>query len=177
MVSGSPHGTGGRQLQMSVGTGITEYYFNNRLVDKVSKELRFRGVDTVVIRRDTYPDLPSKVNDYGVSFSVSFHSNAYDEEASGTEVLYYHSSKASRSLANSLNTAICNSLGLPNRGIKGINGRARGGYLLKNTYGPCVISEPFFIDNNIDLGIAIANFDNLADAYVHGILEFMRLDN
>ena len=48
-------------------------------------------------------------------------------------------------------------LELPNRGVKGISVEDRGGNLLRYTNAPCVLIEPFFIDNNNDLRRYTAN--------------------
>jgi len=43
----------------------------------------------------------------------------------------------------------------------------RGGYLLRYTGAPCVIAEPFFIDNDQDLKKAQQNIVELAGAYAN----------
>ena len=60
-------------------------------------------------------------------------------------------------------------LDLPNRGAKPKTAEDRGGYLLMNTDAPCVIAEPFFIDNNKDLKIAQENKGDLVAAYFSAI--------
>ena len=62
-------------------------------------------------------------------------------------------------------------LRLPNRGIKPKTAEERGGYLLRYTNAPCVIAEPFFIDNDADLARAQEDLDGLAAAYAAAIEE------
>jgi len=53
-------------------------------------------------------------------------------------------------MAKILNTQLVKALGLKDRGIKVKTAEDRGGYLLKNIATPCVIAEPFFIDNDLE---------------------------
>ena len=43
--------------------------------------------------------------------------------------------------------------------------------MLKYTQAPCVIAEPFFIDNNGDLHRALERFDELAQTYARLICD------
>ncbi|UCG13233.1 MAG: N-acetylmuramoyl-L-alanine amidase [Deltaproteobacteria bacterium] len=47
--------------------------------------------------------------------------------------------------------------------------KARGGYLLRYTNAPCVIAEPFFIDNDEDLAKANEDLAGLAAVYATAI--------
>jgi N-acetylmuramoyl-L-alanine amidase len=87
----------------------------------------------------------------------------------GTEVLYYHRSTKGQRYAEILNDHLVQVLDLPNRGAKSKAAEDRGGYLLMNTNVPCVIAEPFFIDNNNDLKMAQENRENLVAAYFSAI--------
>jgi len=80
-------------------------------------------------------------------------------------VLYYHSSDASRTVAEILQRGLVGFFGLPDRGIKPRTSEDRGGYLLCYTNAPCVIAEPFFIDNDQDLSKAKEDPEGLAAAY------------
>ncbi|MCK5058260.1 MAG: N-acetylmuramoyl-L-alanine amidase, partial [Candidatus Aminicenantes bacterium] len=66
-------------------------------------------------------------------------------------------------------------LKLPNRGIKPKTVEDKGGYLLGYTKAPCLIAEPFFIDNNEDLEHVMENLDGLADAYAGALDEISRV--
>ena len=72
-------------------------------------------------------------------------------------------------IAQILNNHIVNALKLYNRGIKPKGAEDRGGYLLKNTLAPCVIVEPFFIDNDSDLKTALDKKEQLIMSYVNAI--------
>ena len=56
-----------------------------------------------------------------------------------------------------------------NLGVKPKKSEDRGGYLLRYTHAPCVIAEPFFIDNDEDLARAREDPDGLALAYARAI--------
>lgn len=62
-------------------------------------------------------------------------------------------------------------LGINDRGIKPKTAEDRGGFLLRYTSMPCLIAEPFFIDNDEDLAKANSNRDELVQAYADAITE------
>ena len=147
--------------------GLTEFAFNEKLAMEI--EDKVNDVDIQRIYRRTYNTLPSDINEFNPDFIISLHCNAFNETASGTEVLYYHRSTKGKLMAEILNEKLVDALGLNNRGIKPKGAEDRGGYLLKSTLAPCVIAEPFFIDNNSDLKVVIDNRDDLIKAYVSSI--------
>mgnify|MGYP000341271737 CR=1 FL=1 len=146
---------------------LTEFGFNQNLAQEI--ESKVVGVDVQIIYRRTYASLPSDINELNPDFIISLHCNAYNKQASGTEVLYYHRSEKGEHFAEVLQHQIVMALGLKDRGTKAKRVVNRGGYLLKYTTAPCVIAEPFFIDNNNDLKTAIDNRQGLIDAYVNAI--------
>lgn len=149
---------------------VTEFAFNEALSRHIEDK-----VDGVVVQRvfrRTYKQLPDDINELKPDFIVSLHCNAFDTTASGTEVLYYHKSKRGKALAGVVQKKLLAALGLKDRGIKPRTSEDRGGYLLKNTKAPCVIAEPFFIDNDEDLKIAQTRLDALADAYARSIEQY-----
>ncbi|NOY65681.1 MAG: N-acetylmuramoyl-L-alanine amidase [Nitrospirae bacterium] len=150
-------------------TGLTEFEFNEELARRIEK--RAENVDIQRVYRRTYAELPADINALGPDFIVSLHCNAFNGQASGTEVLYYHRSETGRRMAEVLLKHLVECLKLPDRGIKPKTAEDRGGYLLRYTKAPCVISEPFFIDNDDDLAKAEENLDALALAYARAIEE------
>ena len=159
-------------------TGETEFLFNDRLVNVVARML-IDGSPIIpsIIYRDKYKDLPAKVNSRYPDFIISFHCNAFNTEASGTETLYYHKSNRSASLAAIIQEQMVEALKLPDRGIKPKASEDRGGYLLRYTNAPCVIIEPFFIDNAGDLFTATDKFEQLASAIYVAIEEYAKVYN
>ena len=105
----------------------------------------------------------------------SLHCNAFNGNVSGTEVLYYHRSVKGRDMARILQNRLTGFLGFPDRGIKPRTSEDRGGYLLKYTIAPCVIAEPFFIDNNDDLDRVKQDLDGLAHTYAGAIYEMSKI--
>lgn len=150
--------------------GITEFAFNEELARVI--EARQTDVKIQRVYRRTYSSLPSDINELDPDFTVSLHCNAYNRRTSGSEVLYYHRSEKGKKLAQLLIAELVNALGLRNRGVKAKNSEDRGGYLLNSVRSPCVISEPFFIDNKKDLEVALSKKEELADAYVSAISKF-----
>ena len=150
---------------------VWEFDFNNELVKKVAKELTdgwFDKVEPVIIYRDTFKDLPDKINAENPDFIVSFHCNAFNGKASGTEVLYYHTSKNGKKMAEILQKHLLK-LGFKDRGILPRTAEDRGGYLLRYTKAPCVIAEPFFLDN--DAEYTAVDVDDLVEYYAEAIEE------
>jgi len=154
-------------------TGLSEFDFNDELSRLVEREVQEAEVERVY--RRTYETLPSDLNALGPDFIVSLHCNAFDTKASGTEVLYYHRSLRGQKLAEILLKHLVAHLRLPNRGLKPCTAEDRGGYLLRYTKAPCVIAEPFFIDNDQDLARAREDLRGLARAYARAIDEAARV--
>jgi N-acetylmuramoyl-L-alanine amidase len=148
-------------------TGLTEFDFNDDLARRIETKVKFANIQRVY--RRTYNELPGDINGLNPDFTLSLHCNAYNRSVSGTEVLYYYKSRLGREIAGVILEHLVMHLDLPNRGIKGRTVEDRGGYLLRYTNAPCVIAEPFFIDNDSDLARAQQDLDGLAAAYAGAI--------
>ena len=154
-------------------SNVSEFDFNDNLALQIEKKVQKSKVQRIY--RRTYEELPDDINALGPDFIISLHCNAFDTNVSGTEVLYYHKSEGGRKMAEVLLAQLVKHLELPNRGIKPRNSEERGGYLLRYTWAPCVIAEPFFIDNDRDLNRARERLDGLAGAYAAAIDEISQV--
>jgi N-acetylmuramoyl-L-alanine amidase len=152
---------------VNAASGLTEFDFNEKLALLV--EERIEAVRVQRVYRRTWESLPGDINELNPHFIVSMHCNAFNGRTSGTEVLYYHRSQAGMKIAEILQRRLVECLGLPDRGIKPKTAEDRGGLLLCSTHAPCVIAEPFFIDNDQDLARAQANLEGLAASYAAAI--------
>jgi|AntAceMinimDraft_10_1070366.scaffolds.fasta_scaffold32417_3 N-acetylmuramoyl-L-alanine amidase len=171
----------------NVKFNLTEFNFNTRLVKKIIEEYKVRQRNTNIIQKDidvlelrevyrtTYRDLPDILNNLDPDFTISFHANAFNNYTSGTETLYYHSSAFGLGIARIIQSNVVFHLGLRDRGIKPKHSEERGGYLLRYTNAPTVITEPFFIDNDIDCYIVKERFESLVDAYLLSLDEIQEL--
>jgi len=148
-------------------TGLTEFDFNEDLALHIEKKVE--NVQIQRIYRRTYNELPGDINALKPDFVVSLHCNAFNTQASGTEVLYYHKSEKGKHIATIFQKYLVAQMKLPDRGIKPKDSEDRGGYLLRNTNAPCIIAEPFFIDNDKDLDEAKEDIEGLAVAYAKAI--------
>jgi N-acetylmuramoyl-L-alanine amidase len=146
---------------------LSEFDFNEDLARHI--EGKVQGTDIQRIYRRTYKELPGDINALGPDFIVSLHCNAFNGKVSGTEVLYYHRSEKGKRMAEILLNHLVKHLKLPNRGIKPMTSEDGGGYLLRYTDAPCVIAEPFFIDNDKDLARAQEDMDGLVAVYAAAI--------
>ena len=147
--------------------GIHEFEFNEDLAIRIEKKTRNTKIQRVY--RRTWEELPADINGLGPDFVLSLHCNSYDGQASGTEVLYYHKSQLAESIAKILQNHLVAFLDLRDRGIQAKTSEDRGGNLLRYTKAPCVIAEPFFIDNDQDLARARDDLEGLAGAYASAI--------
>jgi N-acetylmuramoyl-L-alanine amidase len=134
-------------------------------------EKKVQKTEVQRVYRRTHKELPDDINALEPDFIVSLHCNAFNTQVSGTEVLYYDKSEKGKKMAEILLKHLVEHLKLGNRGIKPKTAEDRGGYLLCYTKAPCVISEPFFIDNDDDLARAQEDLDGLALAYANTIEE------
>lgn len=156
---------------INVKHSVSEYDFNSRLAMQVKDETKKH--DVRIIRRQRYKQLPHEINDLAPNYIISLHCNAFNSKVSGSEVLYYHKSSKGKAMANILLNSIVSHIQLHKRRIKACTSEDRGGYLLRETTSPCVIAEPFFIDNNNDLEHILSNYDALVSAYVSAIDEIV----
>ena len=151
----------------------SEFAFNNILAEVVQQRVHDVGVQILYRGRpNRYNALPVIVNEANPDFIISLHANAFDGEVSGTETLYCSISGNGRRLASVVQGHLNEALELPDRGVKGRTREDRGGHLLWSTYAPCVIAEPFFIDNDSDLQRASQRKCELARAYAAAIEEY-----
>ncbi len=152
---------------------LSEFQFNNRLAALIEEKVV--DVDVQRVYRRTYNELPGDINALGPDFIVSLHCNAFNQSTSGTEVLYHHRSSKGKKIARILQKRLVDFLKLRDRGIKWKTSEDQGGYLLNYTEAPCVIAEPFFIDNNDDLDRVQQDLDGLAHAYANAIYEMSKV--
>ena len=134
----------------------SEFNFNKILAEQIKNTFDVsNSADSleIVYRGDSdngYTQLPYKINKLDVDLVISLHCNAFNTKVSGCEMLYYHKSIKGKEIAKIFQNTLVNTLGNKNRGIKPKNSEDKGGHLLKNTNAPCIIVEPFFIDNDED---------------------------
>jgi N-acetylmuramoyl-L-alanine amidase len=153
---------------------IDEYDFNSYLVGKVKSELLSRTFERKIIiqERQKLTDLPGQINAVNPLFAISFHANAFNTKATGTEMLYHRASLLSKAFAEITQQEVVKALNLKDRGIKPKGREDRGGYLLKGVECPIIIAEPFFIDNDNDFDIVERNYTELVKAFANAICRF-----
>lgn len=154
-------------------SGLSEFEFN----DALARDIELRQSDVIIQRiyRRTYDSLPSDINQFSPDFAIGLHCNAYNKRTKGCEVLYHHSSSTGRKMAEVLSSKLSEALGNRNRGAKPRAAEDQGGYLLRYVNSPCLIAEPFFIDNNDELTNAKSRRRFLVNAYLDAINEIAHL--
>lgn len=156
---------------VSADKSVTEFDFNSELAKDIKKRVNKARVR--IVFRDNTPNglskLPAKINAIGPNLILSLHCNAFNNKATGSETLYFHSSKRGKKLASIVQKQLLGALELKNRKIRAKKDGDRGASVLKFTHAPCVICEPFFIDNDRDLEVALRRRKSLAAAYARAI--------
>ncbi len=159
---------------------VNEFDFNRALAHDIEHNFaEYNLVDEIVViyRETNYLNLPFEINEYEPDFVISLHCNAYNTQASGCEMLYYYKSEVGKELARVFYNGLVNLLGNKDRGLKARSVEDRGGYLLRYTQAPCIIAEPFFIDNDSDFLNAKEKFESgeLTDVYCKCINEALKM--
>lgn len=129
------------------GKKYDEWVLTTWLVTEIFKRERNKHIDTFLKARNDFSNLVNEVNKHNFDYLISCHFNAYNGKTQGTEVLYSHTSKKGKELALSSLSILLNNLNLPNRGIKPITLKDRGGAILNKTKPIAILIEPFFLDN------------------------------
>ena len=132
-----------------------------KVVDRVAKELRLRGVDVTTFHDDTSKSQDENLrtivdfhNTHTRDLDISVHFNAYQEttKAMGTEVLYV----TQEDLADRMSAAIAAN-GFIDRGPKERDDL----YFLNNTEEPALLIEVCFVDSAADAEIYQEQFDKI----------------
>ena len=152
--------------------GITEFDFNRKLVTSIAAIIDDR-CEVKIVYRERYSDLPEKINAWNPNFVICFHANSYYFRGTGTETLFYHKSKKGKEMAMIFQDNIVKALGLKDRGVKEKSSEQRGGFVLRGTVAPCILLEPFFIDNDDDYKTAVNKYPELVGACVDSIYEII----
>ena len=178
-----------RGSQGAGANGLTEYGFHSDFALELAEACQEAGLSVAVVERDDTPDgyalLPARVNALAPRFAISLHLNAHDSNASGSEALYWHTSRGdmngdgvpdrSCALASMLQEAQCDALGLKDRGLKPIQKGHRGWYLLANTSMTCALLEPCFVSNAYDVTTLLERRRELASALATAAAEYSRI--
>ena len=136
--------------------GENEYPWNVDLANRIHAECQARGVESHIFFRDDIgiSGAYAQVDDWGASCIAELHFNAFDGSAHGTETLYdKDTNPESEGWARALQTAMVETLGLRDRGVKERDPGDRGYTSLSATRTPTALIEPFFGDNAGDAQI------------------------
>lgn len=134
-------------------SGISEYDFNERLIDELIKRLigenfahqyqKFYRANDGSGYKERMVDLHKRIDVWGADVSIAFHFNAVsDELVNGHEILYC--SKKGHDLAVQLDELFDAYLDSNDRGVKKRTKKQRGGGFLCRGRSVCILIEPFF---------------------------------
>lgn len=166
-------------------TGITEWQFNSKLASDIQNKFSTNqnNIEIVITGRSkdikTISDLVNTIEDLEPDFVISLHCNAFNEKASGFEVLIdseeiADGQKEDLEMADILISHLGMVIPIKNRGIKKLKKQDRGGYQLYHMLDSNVIVESFFIDNDSDLKIVQENYITLVSALSNSIIEIAK---
>ena len=151
---------------------VTELGYNTKLADELVELLVNNGYEAFTHNRGySKMENTTLINSLNPDLAISLHCNSANTVATGTEAIYYPGSVKGKKFAELLSKNVSEALGLKNRGAKE-PWHGRGSGLLSRTKAPCVISEPFFIDNNEDLKKAFERKNEYIQAIVKSINEY-----
>lgn len=147
------HGLGNRKAGVfdpgAVEGDVREADIAMDYVNELRAILRKKGVPVVRTRAsNTDPCSISArariAKQYGGTIMISFHCNAANGKASGTETFYRGDSH--KDMAARLNVAVCNALGTGSRGVKTEKDSQHSTLAVMN-FQPCFLIELGFIDH------------------------------
>lgn len=152
---------------------VCEWEFNDKLAHDIAVITDDR-CKIEIVYRDRYRDLPKKINALNPNFVVCLHANAsFNGTISGSETLFYYKSRRGKKMATIFQKKLVAALCLRDRGIKGKSSEQRGGFVLRETKVPCILLEPFFIDNDNDYRKVIDRYPELIRACNESIYEII----
>ena len=153
----------------------TELGYNTKLADELVELLVDNGYEAFTHNRGySKMENTTLINSLNPDLAISLHCNSANTVATGTEAIYYPGSVKGKKFAELLSKNVSEALGLKNRGAKE-PWHGRGSGLLSRIKAPCVISEPFFIDNNEDLKKAFEKKNEYIEAIVKIINEYFEI--
>lgn len=170
--------TQGKRCLKSIDRNQTrEWWLNDRIADKLQKELKAYGcevlrVDDTTGRKDvSLADRIEKANSWGADFYISIHHNAGIEggKGGGTQVYYYSTKEERKKQAKALYDAVVGETGLVgNRASK----VCKAGFdVLEFTKMPALLLENGFMDSTADTLIILT--EEHATKTAQGILKFL----
>ena len=167
------------QGAMSKPFNLSEYKYNSTLAAIVKMLFNKEEINVKIFeRRTTIQEVTKDVNLWNPDAIIEFHCNSYDTKVGGREALYWHLSGRGCLLAGLLLKNLGSVPGIgKDRGCVPLIRGNRGWYLLAKTKAPCVILEPFFIDNFEECSNALYYITKIA-VYIHlSIKEFLNATN
>lgn len=141
---------------MATSRKWSEYDFWRTHVNQVKDELERLGHVAVVCNRSdaggTTPSYAAMAcNASGADLAVEFHFNAAGSGATGTETFFWRDSVKGRIAAELIQSAMCEVLKLPDRGVKPIGKPSDSAYaFFQKSRMPAVLLEPAFAGSNVN---------------------------
>ena len=150
------------------------------LAKKLKFKLEFNGFKVNLLNEKNVTAQINFVNNHKCDLAIALHFNAFNEKASGVEVLYsdiapgFHQSTTLK-FANILLNHLVKDTGMVNRGLKKTNS---GVGIIKRTKYPTVLSENGFVDHPTEYLWAVENskLEILADSHCKAVCEYFGVE-
>lgn len=166
----------------SVG-GISEWIYNSEVATLLAKQLKQRGIASVII--DDYPSpsysgamrwLSKEITKINADVAIELHFNSFSSSsAEGYEYLYYAHSAEGKRLALCLHKSHqSKSISQKDRGAKPIERKDRGGHFVAGVKPPAVICEPFFGSSPKEWVLLGQKPAVVADIYATGLFNYFK---
>ena len=152
---------------------VSEFAYNSKLADDILKiaKAEGRGDDIKIFFRQAglgytreIDTVYAEVDRWNPDVILEFHFNAATATATGVEMLYAQGSAGGKALAQEVQNAVVNVLGLRDRGLKPLARGARGGRSVWAGKAPTVLTEWYFGSNASDCNRADARYERFAKA-------------
>ena len=156
---------------------INEYILSAPIIGKLIYDLGLLGHLCYLIGTMSNSKQVTEINHLNVDFGIELHFNSHtDDQMNGAECL--HSGAVYGGLlAFSINTALCESLGVRDRGTHvghyRLDNTKRLITMIRDTNCPFVIVEPLFLSNDFDF--VRLNFDKITTGILNGINHYIRI--
>ena len=159
---------------------VDEWSYNLLVGRALKRTLAAKGVRSILYStyeggsyRSAMNFIGDKLKEDGATLALELHFNASSEGvARGSETWYRYGAPKGRRLAQFIQSAITNSYGTRDRGVKAATRGTRGFNFMKDSSLPKVLVEPFFGDNKYDY-VLFSKPDELGQPLADGIYNFL----
>ena len=158
-----------------------EWRFNCDLAGRIQGKLAVLGVEAPIFNHyqgDGYGQamqwMADQIDVAGCIAGIEMHFNSAEALAHGHEVLFCSGSVRGEAFAKFLEASLSAHFNTPARGAHPLTSEDRGYAAVQKPRAVMIISEPFFGSSQEDWEAMAARIDELADAFVEAIMNYLK---